>query len=806
MTTVLSDTPRSLRRRWYTDQGRVDEHTHAVTCKCVKCVVVAEERPKLGPDVTPAAPRRPNEVERDFVWLLAKVGESTSRRLGLPLCVPETLVLAKGKAERLYFVDPEDGVPAQMGGWAKAPRLQVQKASKVDLPFGVLLKTFYRLHRTRWTEKRPEAPKPLKRGRSRSPGRTGRRLLKQKTEPLPFDVHSDEMLRVMYSDASSGFLTESMVRSQLRDEKFARTCRPGRCTVVGSDATNVQRNDSFWQEVTVVQTVPWKDPEYISYRYHRDGARQATELEERYGVRSRAAVGGVPLRERTNIEEQVLRLPLAISEHLREHHDLDLVSGTFELVHDRRDGVLWLANAVHLRVAPAEYQKPDVESSADDFVGTVRYFREEQFLQAIDAHEPLCKGREDLQREPNQQRYTQALQRMREPEQAQSLLRCRISDQIYPQDLLDKFAPYRIVKLYYPLQQEAENEYAFLEFSSAQDRRQALALSESVLNDTVLQMSTSTKVRLAEALSTKAFDTYDGPGQRGPGAGGEDPEPIEVLEEPPKIPVFLDTMEAQMRDWFYKAEPVHPPDPVGEVLRHIGAEPRDPPGGGFSQRFEPAPLDIRLCHAPEQEPDFVVSGAGGKGCLVNGPYKRKWMRNEHPMYQKIGGTAIIYFQGFWKMHDCDDTERWYYAVKEAAGPEPPTGRWSCYGYSEGDAMPPPTVTKVVPPYPHSKDVSLWQSRVCRPRLARSSSVCETEMRRRKHVETPDLMATWAQGLGAGPVKPDSPSRLGTLGTTDWSRTSSTWASSGRPGSVLSRASTARSQLQRTASSLLPRGL
>eukprot|EP00929_Paragymnodinium_shiwhaense_P111765 TRINITY_DN80052_c0_g1_i1.p1 TRINITY_DN80052_c0_g1~~TRINITY_DN80052_c0_g1_i1.p1 ORF type:complete len:838 (-),score=136.68 TRINITY_DN80052_c0_g1_i1:114-2627(-) len=89
-------------------------------------------------------------------------------------------------------------------------------------------------------------------------------------------------------------------------------------------------------------------------------------------------------------------------------------------------------------------------------------------------------------------------------------LKCRVTQNLSPQDLLEAFEEYDLQKLYFP---KSENAYpraqAFLEFPTAQARRRAHTKNETPLNDTQLQLVYSTQQGLADVASQMSYFTYE---------------------------------------------------------------------------------------------------------------------------------------------------------------------------------------------------------------------------------------------------------------------------------------------------------
>lgn len=92
---------------------------------------------------------------------------------------------------------------------------------------------------------------------------------------------------------------------------------------------------------------------------------------------------------------------------------------------------------------------------------------------------------------------------------------------------------------------------------------------------------------------------------------------------------------------------------------------------------------------------FQVSGAGGKGSVVDGQYKHFGSMEGKPMYKQVGGDGILYCFEFWKITPKGDTTGWFYAAPSSGNePEPPSGMWTTEGYNGGNVDPPPVVTKL----------------------------------------------------------------------------------------------------------------
>ena len=86
-------------------------------------------------------------------------------------------------------------------------------------------------------------------------------------------------------------------------------------------------------------------------------------------------------------------------------------------------------------------------------------------------------------------------------------------------------------------------------------------------------------------------------------------------------------------------------------------------------------------------PVVVVAGAVGKlpggidyGEKCNGRYAAVRVLNGKPLFKKVGGEAIVFFAGFWKLNHTDAFGGWVFGRSDAKGPLPPDGAWRHDGF------------------------------------------------------------------------------------------------------------------------------
>lgn len=90
-------------------------------------------------------------------------------------------------------------------------------------------------------------------------------------------------------------------------------------------------------------------------------------------------------------------------------------------------------------------------------------------------------------------------------------LKCRVSQGVTPQALLEEFEEFDLIKLHFPKSDDNGRRMgqAFLEFSSAMARRRAHTRNESYVADCQLQLHYSSQHSLAEAVAQGNFSTYE---------------------------------------------------------------------------------------------------------------------------------------------------------------------------------------------------------------------------------------------------------------------------------------------------------
>jgi len=89
-------------------------------------------------------------------------------------------------------------------------------------------------------------------------------------------------------------------------------------------------------------------------------------------------------------------------------------------------------------------------------------------------------------------------------------LKCRISQGVTPQALLEGFEGFGLVKLHFPKPDvSGRMGQAFLEFHSAADRRRAHTRNETYVADCQLQLHYSSQHSLQEAVGSGTFSTYE---------------------------------------------------------------------------------------------------------------------------------------------------------------------------------------------------------------------------------------------------------------------------------------------------------
>ena len=89
-------------------------------------------------------------------------------------------------------------------------------------------------------------------------------------------------------------------------------------------------------------------------------------------------------------------------------------------------------------------------------------------------------------------------------------LKCRISQAVTPQALLEEFEVFDLLKLHFPKPDHCGRMgQAFLEFSSSASRRRAHTKNENYIHDCQLQLHYSSQHSLREAVVQNNFSTYE---------------------------------------------------------------------------------------------------------------------------------------------------------------------------------------------------------------------------------------------------------------------------------------------------------
>lgn len=88
-------------------------------------------------------------------------------------------------------------------------------------------------------------------------------------------------------------------------------------------------------------------------------------------------------------------------------------------------------------------------------------------------------------------------------------MKCRISQNVQPPDLLEAFEEFDLVKLHFPKPDGSTRMQAFLQFGDAASRRKAHTKNEKYICDCQLQLHYSSQHSLAEALTQCQFSTYE---------------------------------------------------------------------------------------------------------------------------------------------------------------------------------------------------------------------------------------------------------------------------------------------------------
>jgi hypothetical protein len=565
-TVILNDSPRNLRQQWHRDVERYDDMVwHQVAQD------FDERRPPLGPNVSDDTMYQRKAADdggkkkgkaldkgKDMPWLLAKVAEPTKTQAALPLAMPETVIVEKGRPAKLYYLDPE-----------RPGCLQVHKNNRNELQMGGLVKTFFQLHYKRWI----------------------RRMRDMFGDAMPRGTHFEtlqaksEMLRITYQDGEILILSYGDVEKMIMTRAFTR---------------------QFWNPVSMLQTIPWLDGTFLSYHYSHVGAGQrAAHLGVKYAADVEPTRSGPPHTEWVNMEKKeppvwsysdvdlfeedelekprllplpdtalpgrpevtVEEIPDSIRAHLLERF-WDLRNGTFEFIRDGHDGTLWLLNACRMKCVykgpPEEFIDP-VKQEEERLAKLVRYFREDEWIGSLEAHSE--KVRRSVELDPrSKERVEYATRELGRAKERADHAR-RNGGASAPAD-------------------EKELVYAHEGLSM----RERVELSMCKFKDKAGDLS--------ENISA---------------------EVQAVMAAPPRIiPVFTGTNRKELHRWFNDLDPVEKPDPVAGVIRDLALEPPPKEGEAVeipkSDSFKAQPLDFTVGLPASKERD-VIAWNGKVGLL-----------------------------------------------------------------------------------------------------------------------------------------------------------------------------------------------
>lgn len=386
----VSDSPRSLRKRYYTSNAGVSEHICPVTCLCLKCQRLAAQGPSTGPYI-PGAKHGSHSTDRhistsfsvnlskprDFAWLLARVAEPT-RRISqtLRLNIPETVILEKGKPKKMYFLDAD--------GQLNMTRM------KTSAELLRVLKNFIKLCVKREARAVREAEKPAaeytKRRASNGPSCvprvkqtvvasnafenafiaenklavTGGEWDRLKSGAAPLEVAV-----LHYNDGAVRTMTDLEAQQQMQGRnKLPKT---------------------FWGDIAMLQSTvqsskKGSSTKYITYSFDLRSSDQKAALDD---WQHRNA----PNHQKTDNSATVAveAVPKIINEYLRKKVNLEMVSGQLEFMEDEADNTLWLINAS--RLVCAKTTTKSREEHKEQVSMEIKYFCEDEFSKTMDEHE-----------------------------------------------------------------------------------------------------------------------------------------------------------------------------------------------------------------------------------------------------------------------------------------------------------------------------------------------------------------------------------------------------------------------------------
>lgn len=249
-------------------------------------------------------------------------------------------------------------------------------------------------------------------------------------------------------------------------------------------------------------------------------------------------------------------------------------------------------------------------------------------------------------------------------------LKCRISQGVTPQALLEEFEAFDLVKLHFP-KPDGTNRMgqAFLEFNSSMNRRRAHTKNENYVADCQLQLHYSSQAGLAEAVNQGVFSTYEMASYKmkkqilaarvqGPGAqaGGDaiQSQPHPPYHDVPPMPMNM------MPPGAYGGPPQYPYGPPPFGPRPFPGPPPPPGMPPHHQAmyaphgFDPAMMQPKRPAVPKKAADesmpkvtgksgepkskaeMKVSAAKGKA-IINQPVEKTKVKAK----AKVGGTGWL---------------------------------------------------------------------------------------------------------------------------------------------------------------------
>jgi len=394
----VSDSPRSLTKRYYSEKAAVSEHVCPITCLCRKCQQLAAQGPSTGPPI-PGVGRhgKPSHVDmesfcvnlskpRDFAWLLSRVAEP-NRRMSqtLGLNIPETVILEKGKPKKMYFLDGD--------GQLNMTRM------KTSAELLRVLRNFIKLSLKREARALREADKSsaelaAKRRQSGGPScvpKTKHTVVA--SNAFANDVIAENKLAVAGGEwdrlkAGAGpaevavlYYNDGAVRTMTALE--AQQQMQGRSKLP----------KAFWGEIAMLQSTvqtsrKGSNTRYITYNFDLRSSDQKSALDDWHNRNA-------PNQQMTDgaSTTAVEAVPKMINDYLKKKVNLEMVSGQLDFMLDEADDTLWLVNASRLICAKTALKIR--EDSKDPVQTDIKYFCEEAFSQSMEAHEQYVNQLQD---------------------------------------------------------------------------------------------------------------------------------------------------------------------------------------------------------------------------------------------------------------------------------------------------------------------------------------------------------------------------------------------------------------------------